>query len=137
MLSRLQSLGGGMLVIRTAQMEAFRSLTEKLFAQRLCILLRQYQADDCIALGDEELHAFVEQQLLRARHRGFTWETSLGDFVSLSLSVGVNFDQHQFIAPLLDDTSIDIDHRLMVVQRTLEVRDWDEVRNSCSNRAPA
>ena len=99
------------------------------FIGRLMQYLREHQTvwvEDC---PDEKLRRRIEWGIARARSHGFTWERSLGKFVSLMFRWAPNFDQHPAIAAVLLRTDVPSESRADLL---FDLSDavWQEARTA-------
>lgn len=123
------------LSLRPEQVEAFDEALEPEFSRRLCELLRRHLANDTSRFDDESLRALVGRSLRRAKGHGLRWESSIGDFVSLAVSIGENFDTHPRIAALLSDATIERESRMRNILAAVGPREWAEIGAFCTHGA--
>jgi hypothetical protein len=95
-----------MLRIRAAQVDV---LTEATFERSVAEHLRRFFPDRCAALGDSGLLGFVREGLAKARRIGFSQPAHAGQFVTLMLVLGRDFDVdplHPWAGAILRDPAL-------------------------------
>jgi len=94
-----------MITLRQAQMNAFQTAADEGFIRRCATQLREKYPALTNDLTHELLHKMVGQGMARARAHGFSWESSLFQFLELMLTIAPNFDEVPAIQDRLRGTS--------------------------------
>jgi len=76
-----------MLMIRDAQMQAFREQTVLAFVRQIISGLRSAHPEAVLAPGEEEVRRFVEQQVARAPRLGIELTCDVERFVALMFGI--------------------------------------------------
>ena len=115
-------------------MDPFEQQADAVFIDKLTSYLLDEQADDIVELPcysclleevpDDALLEMIRNGIERARGHGLTWETSMGDFVSLMFSVAPNFDEHPLIRRVLEDGRMPVDERVDVLFEIISEETW-------------
>lgn len=94
-----------MITVRQAQMSAFQNAADEGFFRRCAEQLRERYPALTDELTNELLGKMVAQGMARARGHGFTWESSLFQFLELMLAIAPSFDEVPAIRARLQDAS--------------------------------
>lgn len=115
-----------MLVIRNAQMEAFKKQAEEQFIEDIIRHLNEHHRECIGELPDAELRTRVEKGLARARTYGIDDGRGLTAFVGLMFEIAPNFDERPAIHAVLTDMSIPSGSKMdELIHRTSE-DDWEQ-----------
>ncbi len=122
------------MIIRSSQLEAFQAVEDRKFAQRLLKLLSDRLPESLQqAAGDEGLE-FVRRGIARARGHGFTWQSTIADFVGIMVQTGSDFDRHPAVAAILERTDLSEGQRMPALLREITQATWTEIRMSTGSR---
>ena len=117
-----------MLTIRKAQFDVFYDAARTRFAERLCALLREAYPQCVASFVPEELTTFVKEGIVRGQDWGFQSDATLGDYVSLRLQLGPDFDRYPAVRDVLEDQSVPVENRIGVLFHCLSPEEWQAVR---------
>lgn len=81
-----------MLVIRRAQMDALARAAREPFVENIIAHLRRVWPEECAAMGEEGLDAFVGHGLARCEQYGVETEYDVGRYCDLMLILTRDFD---------------------------------------------
>jgi hypothetical protein len=81
------------LVIRHAQMDALARSAMEPFVENVIAHLRRVWPEECAAMGDEGLEAFVARGMARCERYGIETEYDVGRFCDLMLLLTPDFDE--------------------------------------------
>jgi hypothetical protein len=133
------------LKIRPEQLEAFQSIADSAFVNRVAKYLRANHADATVripsgdvALGripDSVLISMVQAGLSRARGYGFNWESSLAAFIVLMFLAAPNFDSHPLIERVLRDPSAKPEERIDNLWSRVSAQNWKAVETYYDEKA--
>ena len=104
-----------MLIIREEQRAAFRAAARRRLCDRICMLLLQMLPDRTAKFEQAELVAFVDTGIDRALAWGFTWDSTIGDYIALSLQRGADFDRVPEVRRVFEDGTIPVKARVRVL----------------------
>jgi len=134
-----------MLTIRPDQIQAFDSLADAMFVDRVSEYLKKHHADTEIKvaqgesavrdLPDKTLHEFVQNGITRARAYGITHESSLAAFVVLQFETAPNFDEHPVLQRALKDERVEANLRIDRLMERASEQNWEAVRDRYDARA--
>lgn len=82
-----------MLVIRHAQMDALARSAMEPFVENVIAHLRRVWPEECAAMGDEGLEAFVARGMAKCDRYGIETEYDVGRFCDLMLLLTPDFDE--------------------------------------------
>lgn len=82
-----------MLVIRRAQMDALARSTMDTFVENVTAHLRRVWPEECAAMGDEGLEAFVARGMAKCERYGIDTEYDAGRYCDLMLLLTPDFDE--------------------------------------------
>jgi hypothetical protein len=119
--------GDTMLIIRREQFEAFSAAARRHLCDRLCELLMQVLPDHTANFEPADLVAFVETGMSRAMAWGFTWDSTIGDYVALCLQIGADFDREPAVQQVFKDNTIPVEQRVAVLFQRLTPAEWQAV----------
>ncbi|HEX4949179.1 MAG TPA: hypothetical protein VFZ34_21055 [Blastocatellia bacterium] len=127
-----------MLKIRAEQMQAFQSIADKTFAQKLVKHLREKHGDTGVQLPsgtflvfelpEETLKTMIHTGIARAREHEFTSEADLAGFVALMLETAPNFDDHPLLRRGLRDERVRLEERLQALLQNATEANWGVVK---------
>ena len=104
-----------MLIIREEQRAAFRAAARRRLCDRICMLLLQMLPDRTAKFEQAELVAFVDTGIDRALAWGFTWDSTIGDYIALSLQRGADFDRVPEVRRVFEDGTIPVESRVRML----------------------
>jgi hypothetical protein len=81
------------LVIRHAQMDALARSAMEPFVENVIAHLRRVWPEECAAMGDEGLEAFVARGMAKCERYGIETEYDVGRFCDLMLLLTPDFDE--------------------------------------------
>jgi hypothetical protein len=114
-----------MLTLHPRQIDRLDQYQEQQFRTTLCThIRRQYPA--YAQVSPTTLTCLIGFGLARARGYGFTWQSSLGQFVYLMAAVAPNFDLHPAIHALLTNAALPAEHRIPSLIERLPPGVWTE-----------
>ena len=116
-----------MLIIRREQIEAFRAAARRRLCDRICKLLMERFPDHADKYDPADLVAFVETGMDRARAWGFTWDSTIGDYVALRLQVGADFDREPEVRRVFEDNTIPVEQRVASLVERLTRAEWQAI----------
>lgn len=124
--------------IRPEQFEAFQSVAEAAFTDKVTEYIRDYHAEDIVKfetstllvkhIPTETLQIMVQDGCIRARQYGLTWESNLAAFIVLMFVVAPNFDTYPPIHRLLQDNTIPADSRIDQLWKFTTEQDWEAAK---------
>jgi hypothetical protein len=127
-----------MLKIRPEQMQAFQTVADQTFAQKLATHLREKHGDTGVQLPTgtflvfelpaETLEAMIHTGLARARNYGFTSEADLAGFVVVMFETAPNFDDHPLLQRGLRDERVKLEERLNALLQNATAANWQVVQ---------
>lgn len=82
-----------MLVIRHAQMDALARSAMEPFVENVIAHLRRVWPEECAAMGEEGLEAFVARGMAKCERYGIETEYDVGRFCDLMLLLTPDFDE--------------------------------------------
>jgi hypothetical protein len=134
-----------MLTISPNQIQAFDSLADAMFVDRVSQYLKDHHASTEIGvtegrstvrdLPDETLRKFVQNGITRARTYGITHESSLAAFVVLQFETAPNFDEHPVLQRALKDERVEPNLRIDRLMERASEQNWEAVRDRYDARA--
>jgi hypothetical protein len=134
-----------MLTIRSDQVQAFGSVADALFVDRVLQYLQEHHADARIELEegpaivqelpDEMLREFIRNGIERARAFGLTHESALAAFVVLQFETAPNFDEHPLLHRALADDRVDANQRIDRLMEKATEENWKAVKESYDSGA--
>lgn len=116
-----------MLLFTGEQVELLCASARERFHECVAGLLREAYPQHTRGMKARELNALVAAAVERSHALGFRTDAAVGDFVSLWLQLGADFDRHAKVVAVLDDTTIEPEARLGVLMDRLSASDWQEV----------
>src|SRR4051812_38011638 len=125
-----------MLVIREAQMAAFRADRERRFVEAVEARLVEEQPRQVADLPRALLRARVQEAVSQARAYGFVAQSSAFRFVVLTFAVGPRFDAHPWIQRLLSDPSSTPEARLTALLEGTPESIWIEASALAGSGGP-
>lgn len=127
-----------MLTIRADQIQAFNSLADAMFVDRVWQYLKEHHADTSIHLpegestvgnlADEMLKEFIRNGMTRARAYDLTHESALAAFIVLQFETAPNFDDHPLLHRALKDERGDPNLRIDRLMDQTSPENWQAVR---------
>ncbi len=96
-----------MLIIRKAQMEAFRSSKERQFVQKAVKHLETAIPERCLKLGSEAVIDSVHTALRKGKEYGMESEFDFLRYLNLMYTAGFEFDTETWAAELLGNAKLD------------------------------
>ena len=114
-----------MLKLTPRQMAAFEQAQEHRFRKQVRDELRR-SYPDYAGLSPMILNRLLDLALRRARGYGFTWQSTLGQFVYLMAAIAPNFDLHPAIHAGLVNPGIAAEERIDALVRNLPDGVWTE-----------
>lgn len=118
-----------MLLLTGAQVEVLAASARERFCEMVAGLLREAYPQRTRGMSPPDLNALVAAAVERSHALGFRTDAAIGDFVSLWLQLGPDFDRHAKVAAILDDPTIESEARLDVLLRRLSPSDWEDVHD--------
>lgn len=115
-----------MMTLRQAQMNAFQTAADDGFFRRCAAQLREKYPTLTDELTHELLGKMVGQGIARARAHGFTWESSLFQFLELMLAIAPNFDEVPAIRDRLRDASGSEQDRMARLMDSTSFSEWQQ-----------
>lgn len=115
------------MIIRKHQMEAFKLDRERRFRNRLERIVRALYPRRLRRMTDAEISALVERGVQDAVGYGITYETSVADFLGLTLDIGPTFHRHPRIRKILEDKRIPANDRVAILFENVSRVEWIEI----------
>lgn len=127
-----------MLTIRADQIQAFHSVADAMFIDRVSQYLKEHHADTSIRLlegvstvrdlPDETLREFIRNGLARARSYDLTHESALAAFIVLQFETAPNFDDHPLLRRALRDERCETNLRIDRLMEQATPENWQAVK---------
>ena len=114
--------------IRHAQIAVLAEHAEKVFEDRLVLVLVERHPGVVRGLSDERLRARIRFALARGRAHGFTWQSALAGFCVMMFEVGPNFDAHPSFKRALAIRLPDENQRVRSIYQNTTDEDWQDAR---------
>jgi len=120
-----------MLTLRPQQIDQLDQYQEQQFRAILCRHIQQHYPAYA-PVSPITLTRLIGFGLARARSYGFTWQSSLGQFIYLMAAVAPNFDLHPAIHSILANTDLPAESRIASLAERLPPGVWAEATGSAS-----
>ncbi|PZN84118.1 MAG: hypothetical protein DM484_03220 [Candidatus Methylumidiphilus alinenensis] len=120
-----------MIIISTRQMDFFQQQQERQFRERLQAGVLE-ECPDYAGLPHDTLSHLISLALQRAGKYGFTWQSTLAQFVFLMTAIAPNFDLHPAIHAGLVNPGVPAEDRIDLLEENLPDGVWDEAAERAS-----
>ena len=119
-------------LIACAQMRLLQHQAQEQFELRVGGLLRERYAATVLNWSDDDVRRRVRYAIGRARHHGFSWQSSITGFVAIMAELGPRFDSHPSFARALSIRLPDEDERISALYDNITDEDWADARGPAS-----
>lgn len=121
-----------MLTLSSDQFATFDNQAEQGFRQQLLAYVLQ-ECPGYAEVSPITLNRLIGHGLARARRYGFTFQSTLGQFIGLMASIAPDFDGHPAIHALLVNPAIPVEERIARLAERLPAGVWQQAAERGSN----
>lgn len=116
------------MLIARAQMRVLQRQAEEAFELRVADLLRERYGATVSSWSSDDVRRRVRYAIGRARHHGFSWQSSICGFVAIMAELGPRFDGHPSFARALSIRLPNENERIEALYSNVTDEDWSDAR---------
>ena len=122
------------MIIRPAQLAAFRPKFEETYLLKVCAHLRTRNLSTVDELAEPELRRRAEIGIARAMTHNLDAEWSVAAFVALMFAINPGFDEQPEIAAVLADQSMEPNSRVDALTSKVSRKGWQDATELSSSQ---
>jgi hypothetical protein len=113
--------------VRVEQLVVLRATARVQFSEELALVLREAYPAETVQLSEAALVEIVAAGVQRSHAWGLLSDRAVGDFASLWLQLGDDFDLHPAVRAVLEDVRVPTADRVTTLMQRLTPEDWRAV----------